>query len=150
MGSLYHQKGSRVYWMTYSVNGRRFRESTRTTDRAKAEDLLDEIERRIRRGEQITPRTLTLEDMAESFLMDYVINGKRSLDKAQRSVRHLFNFFRNARAHEITPSRVEDFIFEQYKDGYSTAEINRQTAALNRMFNLSIQAGRLYTKPRRK
>jgi integrase len=147
MGSLYHQKGSRVYWITYSVNGRRYRESTRTTNRDKAQELLAEIERRIRHWEEVTPQTLTLEDMAEAFLMDYVMNSKKSLDKAQRSVCHLYKHFGNIRARDITVTKVKAFILKRQEKGASNAEINRETAALKRMFNLAIQDGLLFFKP---
>jgi hypothetical protein len=40
MGSLYRPRGSRFWWMRYSVRGQLIRRSTKTTDRRQAERLL--------------------------------------------------------------------------------------------------------------
>jgi len=85
--------------------------------------------------------------LAQDFLVDYQINGRKSIDKAIRSVRHLQGFFGKMRARDITPHRVTQYIHTRYKDGYSNAEINRELAALKRMFNLAIQGERLFSKP---
>jgi integrase len=74
-------------------------------------------------------------------------SSNHCIAKARRSVRHLYNFFGNAKARDLTATKVEDFIYAQHKKGYSNAEINRQTAALKRMFNLAMQSGRLFSKP---
>jgi site-specific recombinase XerD len=70
---------------------------------------------------------------------DYRINGKRSLDKAQRSVRHLQGFFGGMRAVDITTEKVRTYISERQNEDVSNAEINRELAALKRMFNLALQ-----------
>ena len=41
----------------------------------------------------LQPERVKFEDLAQDFVNDYRINGKRSLDKAERSVRHLQRCF---------------------------------------------------------
>jgi integrase len=79
------------------------------------------------------------EDLAQGFVNDYRINGKRSLDKPERSVRHLQHFFGSMRAVDITTDKVRAYISDRLDDGVANGEINRELAALKRMFNLALQ-----------
>jgi integrase len=79
------------------------------------------------------------EDLARDFVNGYCINGKRSLDKAQRSVRHLQGFFGGMRAVDITTDKVRTYIGNRQDEGVSNAEISRELTALKRMFNLVLQ-----------
>jgi site-specific recombinase XerD len=82
---------------------------------------------------------MRFEQLVQDFLNDYRINGKRSLDKAERSVRHLQRFFGGMRAVDITTDKVRTYIGERQHQVVSNAEINRELAALKRMFNLALQ-----------
>jgi integrase len=147
MGSLYWRGG--VLWAKYYQNGRAIRRSTRTAKETEAKRLLKLWEGEVAQGKRVTPHTdrLRFEELAEDFLTDYRINGKRSLDKAERSVRHLARSFGGMRAREITTDRVRRFIEQRQQAGASNAEINRELAALKRMFNLALRAEQLFTKP---
>jgi integrase len=54
-------------------------------------------------------------------------------------VRHLQGFFGGMRAVEITTDKVRTYISERQDQSMSNAEINRELAALKRMFNLALQ-----------
>jgi integrase len=79
------------------------------------------------------------EDLAQDFVNDYRINGKRSLDKAERSVRHLQRGFGGMRAVEVTTDKVRAYISDRLDQSVANAEINRELAALKRMFHLALQ-----------
>jgi hypothetical protein len=147
LGSLYWRGG--VLWAKYYQNGRAIRRSTRTAKETEAKRLLKLWEGEVAQGKRVTPHTerLRFDELAEDFLTDYRINGKRSLDKAERSVRHLARSFGGMRAREITTDRVRRFIQQRQQAGASNAEINRELAALKRMFSLALRAERLFTKP---
>ena len=86
--------------------------------------------------------------MAEDFLNDYRTNGKRSIESAELSVRHLRGFFGLDRALDISTDRVRAYIaFRQQRDGEkkgaANASINRELAALKRMFSLAVEAEKL-------
>ena len=139
MGSLY-QRGA-IWWVRYYQNGPPIRESTGGEKEAEAKRFLKLREGQVAEGKRVLPRTkrLRFEELAQDFLTDYRINGKRPLDKAQRSVRHLQCFFGGMRAVDITTDKVRTYIRRRQEDGTSNAEINRELAALKRMFNLAMQ-----------
>lgn len=87
----------------------------------------------------LRPESVKIKDLAKDFVNDYRINGKRSLDKAQRSVRHLQSFLGGMRALDLTTDKVTTYIGDRQDAGMSNAEINRELAALKRMFNLALQ-----------
>ena len=77
--------------------------------------------------------------MAEDFITDYKVNGKKSLDKAERSVKRLKTFFEGMRAIDITTDRVKRYILIRQEEGAMNGTINRELSALKRMFNLASQ-----------
>jgi hypothetical protein len=86
----------------------------------------------------LQPERVKFDDLAQDFVNDYRIKGKRSLDNAERSVRHLQHFFGGMRAVDITTDKVQNYIRARLDAGVSNAEINRELAALKRMFNLAL------------
>ena len=51
------------------------------------------------------------------------------------------------RARDITTDKVRAYIQQRQKEEVSNAEINRELAALKRMFNLALRAEQLLSKP---
>jgi integrase len=139
MGSLY--KRGDTWWIKYYQHGRPIRESTGTEKETEAKRFLKLREGQVAQGKQVILRAerLRFAELAADFLTDYRINGKRSLDKAQRSVRYLQSFFGGMRAVDITTDKVRVYVKERQDAGYSNGEINRELAALKRMFNLALQ-----------
>ena len=92
MGSLY-RRGD-IWWAKYYQNGWPIRESTGATKETEAKRFLKLREGQVAEGRRVVPRTerLRFDELAQDFLTDYRINGKRSLDKAQRSMQHLQSF----------------------------------------------------------
>ena len=76
------------------------------------------------------------DDLAQGFLADYRINGKRSLVRAERSVEHLKTFFEGARVTHITSPAIQNYIEKRREQKAANATINRELAALKRMLNL--------------
>src|SRR5690349_4144781 len=80
----------RSWWVQYRANGERVRVNTRiplTTaeGRELAETILNE---RLARADQspIIPGRLTFEQLSDLVRQDYVRRGRRSLDRAERSL----------------------------------------------------------------
>ena len=136
MGMVF--KRGNVWWIKYHVNGKPIRESSRSTKKMVAKRLLDR-----REGETAQNKTpgiyfdrVTFEDLAEDFLRDYRINGKKTLVKANRSVRHLKRFFEGCSVPQITTPRINKYVEMRLDEGAANATINRELAALKRMLNL--------------
>jgi integrase len=86
---------------------------------------------------------LTFDDLAQALLADYQINGRRSLRSARLSISHLRKFFGFDRAVDITTDRIKAYAADRQKAKAANASINRELAALKRMFSLAVEDGRL-------
>ncbi len=159
MGMIYKPKytkpdGSRVesavWWLKYYRNGKPIRESARSTSEAHARRQLKLKEGDVARGVPVTAQTgrVRFEELAQDVLNDYRVNGKRSLDHAERRItKHLKPFFEGRRAAEISTDVVRQFILERQEKGASNGEINRELSLLKRAFNLAMQAGKILHRP---
>lgn len=149
MGQL--RKRGDIWWIRYYRNGRREEESARTTVKEEARDLLRQREGDIAKGAPITAKIgrLRFEDAAKDLLTDYQVNGKRSHDNVKRTVVEgaLEPWFRGRRMASITTADVRAYVADRQKNGYANSTINRELAALKRMYTLAIQAGKLLQRP---
>jgi integrase len=138
-GSIYQQKGSAVWWVSYYRNGKQYRESTRTTDFQEAGKFLNKRLGEVATGNFSGPKAerIKVEELAEDFLRDYRVNGKRSLDDARaRWKRHLQPFFGHLKAVDVSTDLLARYVDERQQQGAKNATINRELAALKRMFYL--------------
>ncbi|MFH1983693.1 MAG: site-specific integrase [Pseudomonadota bacterium] len=163
MGSLY--KRGDVWWIKYYRNGKNYRESSRSTKKMVAKKLLDRKEGEIAQGKvpSIVFEKVTFDELSKEFITDYRINGKKSLDRAELSVRHLKEEFEGVKVPEISTPRIQQYVSERMKahckrcdkrfhyngeshcpycgrepitPGAANATINRELAALRRILNL--------------
>src|ERR1039457_3864200 len=108
-GSIYKRDGSPVWWIKYHRHGRPFRESTQTTDYNKAGKMLKTRLSEINQGTFMGPQLerTKVDELAEMFLRDYRINGRKSLDDVDaRWKYHLKPFFGGMRAVDLTSEQV--------------------------------------------
>ena len=139
MGYVY--KRGDIYWLKYYRHGKPYRESSKSDKITKAQRLLKKREGEIAEGKLpgIYFDKVTFNQLAEDFLTDYRINGKDTLSKAERSVKYLKEFFGDMKATEITTDKVKTYIDKRMEQGMSNASINRELAALKRMFHLAAE-----------
>jgi integrase len=79
----------------------------------------------------------TFQELADILLDDYRVNLRKSLSRAEISVRHLQEYFKGYGAKEITTDTVRRYISVRLEDGVRNATINRELSALKRMFSLA-------------
>jgi len=139
MGSTY--KRGDIFWIKYYRHGKPYRESTHTNKITKAQKLLKKREGEIAEGKLpgFYFDKVTFNQLAEDFLTDYRINVRDTLSKAERSVKYLKEFFGGMKATEVTTDKVKTYIEKRMEDEMSNASINRELAALKRMFHLGAQ-----------
>ncbi len=150
MGTIYKQRKSRFLWIKFYRDGRPIRESTRTEKESEARRILRQREGDVAAGRPVLPRAdrVRFEELADDLLNDYRVNRKRSLDRAERSAEHLRSYFGGWRAVNITTPAIRAYIDKRQQEGAKNATINRELAALKRMFSLAIAAEKLLRKPR--
>jgi hypothetical protein len=75
---------------------------------------------------------LTFDELATILTDEYVANGRKSLDRAQLSIKHLRGHFGQARALDISTDKMTRYIRERQDGGAANATIVRELAALRR------------------
>jgi integrase len=137
MGSIY--KRGEVYWVKYYRNGKSYRESCKTNKEGEAKRLLKKREGEIAEGKipGVYFDRIKFNDLSDDFLADYRVNGKKSLVRAERSVNHLKTSFDGAKVTNITTPRINTYIQKRLDEGAENATVNRELAALKRIFNIA-------------
>jgi integrase len=138
-GRLYQQKTSSIWWVKFYRNGKPYRESTGTSDKRQAVRFLNNRLAEVTTGKFVGPRAekMRIAELAEDFLRDYKINGKSSEADAESRWRlHLKPFFGSLCAPEVTSDLLNKYVDKRQDQGAANGTINRELAALKRMFNL--------------
>src|SRR3990167_8382587 len=113
MGSIYKRRD--VFWVKYYRAGKPYRESTHSNKESDAKRML-----KLREGQVADNRFFGLraekirfEELAEDFIKDYKVNNKKSIERAEISVKHLQTFFEGVRAIDITTDRIKSYILQR-------------------------------------
>lgn len=88
-------KRERTYWISFTYEGKQYRESTGTDNKQFAKDVLAkrQVEIREQRFFDVKKGTkIGFEELAQDFLRYYQERGRKSLDRAGTSVKHLRGF----------------------------------------------------------
>jgi len=136
MGTVY--KRGNTFWLKYYRNGKPYYESSKSSKETEAKRLLKRREGEISEGKLpgVYFDRVRFEELAQGFLTDYRINGKKSLIRAQRSIKHLEEYFGGFRVTQITTPKIQGYIETRQDEGGANATINRELSALKRMLNM--------------
>ncbi len=136
MGMIY--KRGKTYWIKYYRNGKPYRESSHSEREADAKRLLKLREGAIAEGtfSGLKVEKILYDELAQGLLNDYKLNGRKSLDRCELSLMHLNKVFSGARAVNITSDLIQKYIIQRQSEEASNGTINRELAALKRMFSL--------------
>ncbi len=163
MGMIY--KRGNVWWIKYYRNGEPYRESSGSAKKMVAKKLLDRREGDIAKGKipGIQFEKVRFDELAEEYLIDYRINNRKSLDRAELCVKHLKQELEGTRILDITTPRIQKYVSDRMKwkctecnkefhvegqlkcpkcggenlnKGAANATINRELSALKRMLSL--------------
>lgn len=147
MGRIF-KRGS-VYWVAYSYRNKEYRESSQSESESQARKLLKKRIGEASTGQFLGPNEerLTFEDMADALLTDYEINKLRSIRSLKLSIKHLKARFGLERAIDITTEKIKKYIADRQREEAANGSINRELAALKRMFKLALESGRLRFAP---
>ena len=136
MGTIY--KRGNTWWIQYYRHGKPFQESSKSKIEKDAKKLLKKREGEIAEGRLpgIYFDRVRFNELVDDFITDYKINQKKSVARAERSIRRLETFFNKIRASEITTPKIKAYVKMRMDEGAANATINRELAALKRMLRL--------------
>ncbi len=152
-----------IWWLDYSVGGKRYRESSGTTSRREAFEILRQ---RIgdRKNGKLAGRPdrvvfaeyIKAEDGTEKLIgglragleRHYQRQGNRSLRRARQALDHLEAFFgRGTRALDITKARVSEYIEHRLAEGAARGTVRYEVAILNAAFSVAVEEELLTVRP---
>lgn len=138
----------RIYWIQYSRRGCVYRETSHSTDRRDALKLLRKHLAEIATGRHAPDADrVRLTDLIGMVEDDYRLNSRRSVDRVQRALRHVREYFGDARALDVTADRIVAYANDRSAEGAAPATVVNELAALKRGFSLAVRAGRLLHRP---
>lgn len=76
--------------------------------------------------------------MVKELIDDYRMNKRRSIKRAFQALWHLATHFEGYRLSQITTDAIKEHKVARAKEGAANATINRELAALRRMFHLAL------------
>lgn len=141
------------FWIQYYWCGVAYRENTHSDKITVAEKLLLRRLGQMQAGKFVGTRVekVRFNELAEDIRRDYRNEKNRSIDRLERSLGYLSRFFGNRRMIEIGTDLIEQYkelrkrqpgdegAHEGLSTGASSATINRELAALKRMFHLGME-----------
>ena len=144
MGRTY-RRGS-IWWVTYSHNGTKHRESSGSTKRPVAVALLKRRFEELGKGRPAREaEKVLLTDLRALIEADYRLNALRSGKRLAQSWAHLAAFFgERETAISITAPRLASYVTSRTDDeGAAPATVKNELAALKRAFTLARKSGTL-------
>ncbi len=141
-------KVCRTWTMKLWVNGKPLKRSSGTTSRALASKQLEQWKAEVRQGAYVPNADNTrFDDLAALLINEYRANARKSLDRVEDAIDHLGEFFKGYRASAISTDRILTYVRQRQDQGAANATINRELAALKRMFRLGEKAGKVVRRP---
>jgi integrase len=143
------RKTAATWWVQYSVRGKRFRESSGSSNRVDAVKLLKRRIGDASQGRTIGPQAekTRFKQLTQMLIDDYRANGRRSLKRIKASVGHLLAFFGDEFAMDVTGDRIASYVAYRQDEKAAPATINRELAALKRAFRLGEKVGKVMQRP---
>ena len=141
-------KVCRTWTMKLWVGGKALKRPSETTSRTVANKKLEQWKAEVRQGVYVPDADQTrFGDLASLLLDKYRANGRKSLDRMEDAVDHLKEFFAGCRAQALSTERTLAYVRHRQEQQAANATINRELAALKRMFRLGEKAGRVVRRP---
>jgi integrase len=140
---LYKRKNTQFYWMSYKVNGKRFYESTGTTNKKLAERIYAKVVLDVQEGRwfRIEAQRRTFEELRERYMTDYSIPNKapRTVEKDLNTFKPLSRFFSGFTLAEITPQAVSDYKRHRRSQGKKVGTVAKELELLRASLNVAMR-----------
>ena len=122
---LRKRKGTKIWWLSYTVAGRQIFESSHSTSKRFAQKLLAIRRAEIAEGRYNLPRSNppTLETWGREFVS--TVPNRNTRRRYQTSLDSLLTFFEQAKISQLTAERIEAFKRARLTSGVKAATVNR-------------------------
>lgn len=144
-GRVYLDKGRDIWMIEWYSNGKRFRESSHSTDETEARKLLTQRIAGRDRGLHFNPiaNRVKFSELAEDLIREYAINELPSLRTAEAKIRaFIIPYFGHLKASRITPEHIARYKELRMKD-VTNGTINHDLALIKRIFKLGVENGKV-------
>ena len=136
--SVKRRRDSKYYQISFRIAGRQIRTTARTTSRAAAEELEEDLRRRYWRQVQLGERTYTWDDARAKLAAECA--GKKSWDRSLRALKPLDAILNGCPLTEITREnvlRIRAVLARRQHNGHAIAKVsvNRILAELRNVLN---------------
>ena len=113
MGLIY--KRGKIFWIKYYNHGKPFCESSHSKKQSAAMRLLKRREGQIEenRFPGLRVETILFDELAQDLKNDYQINGRKSIDRIELSIRNLKRHLERFMAMSITTDQIQAYIISR-------------------------------------
>jgi integrase len=146
MGSVYTRPNSNAWWIAYSHAGKRYSESSHST---KKEDAVNLLKIRLAEAGKGRPTSeagkVTLKDLRTLHANDYARKRLRSTKRLHQAWARIIEHFgpEDEKAITITAARLEEYVDARTAQKAKPGTVRIELAALRRGFNLAAKKGTL-------
>lgn len=137
------------WWIQYNHRGRQFRESSGSTNKQAARDLLVKRLGEIGTGNFAGPVAdkTEFEELRAMLERDYAHNNRKSAKHVRGKTARLAAFFGSMVATEIDYDRMSQFAEARLGEGAAPATVQVELAMLSKMLTLAVRTRKLGSRP---
>jgi integrase len=151
-GTVYRMKGSRNWYIAYSVNGKRVQKATGTPVKSEAETMLRNELLRVGSGEAVTCGALRVKELYPMHVRDWTQRGKPNASlKWQRYTweNHLLPFFGEMKVESVGTPEIQAYVEKRLSDVPTNdreailrrnGTINRELTVLSSAFSMAYKS----------
>jgi integrase len=136
MGMIYCR--GKTYWIKYYRDGKPYRESSKSDKETDAKRLLKIREGQCESGTftGLKVERILFDELKQDIINDYKLNGRKSLERLENSLKHLTDYFGGMKASKVGTDMIQRYILERQAQDAENGTINRELSALQRMFTI--------------
>jgi len=145
-GFVYQRPDSNAWWVGYSHAGKRYKESSHSTKKQVAIDLLKTRLAEAGKGRPVSEAgKVTLKDLRTFHTNDYARRKLKSTKRIGQAWARIIEHFgpEDEKAITVTAARLEEYVDARFAQKAQPGTVRNELAALRRGFNLSQRKGAL-------
>ena len=141
---LYKRKDSKVWWISFTVNGRQYHRSTGATDKRLAKAIMAKIKTQIAEGKWFDvddAKRYAFDELMGKYISHYSkINKAESTYSKDKSMleNHLKPYFSGMTLQEISSAEIIKYKNDRLENGASQSSVGNELGLLRNAFKVAI------------